>query len=211
MTMDSIHELIELASAPLGSGFDDSAFPRSLNPQAIKLLSDKDGFYAFESALLVRPVRDSPNVLGLVTWNSFDLWKSHYSDSGTDIQSYTFFAENIFGEQFFLADDWVGQFDPETGESHKVADDLNAWAANVLADYDYVTGQGLAHQWQKTHGRLPEGFRLIPKVPFVLQGEFDVANLIAKPELEAMTIRAQLASQLTGLQDGESIAFEITD
>lgn len=207
--MNSIHRLIELASPPLGSGIGDSAFRRSLNPQAIQLWTDKDGFYAFEGALLVRPVRDTPNVLGMVTWNSFDLWKSHYP--GTDIQSHIFFAENIFGEQFFLADDWIGHFDPETGESHKVADDLDAWAAEILADSDYLTGHRLAHQWQKANGRLPEGSRLIPKVPFVLQGEFDVSNLIAKPELEAITIRAQLASQLVGLKDGDTITFEISD
>lgn len=209
--MDNIQSLVDLASAPIGSGFEEAFLPQSLNSQALKLLSKKDGFYAFEGALLVRPLRDAPSVLGLVTWNSFDLWKSHYSDTGTNIQSYTFFAENVFGEQFFLADDWVGQFDPETGESHKIADNLDAWAGEVLADCDYLTGHSLARQWQEMHGRLPEGSRLIPKVPFVLQGEFNVSNLVAKLELEAITIRAQLASQLVGLKDGETISFEVTD
>lgn len=209
--MENIQNLIELASEPIGAGFDEDYLPQNLAPQAIQLLSVRDGFYAFEGALLVRPVRDVPNVLGLVTWNSFDLWKSYYSDIGIDIQSHTFFGENIFGEQFFLFDDWVGQFDPETGESHKIADNLDAWAGEVLADRDYLTGHGLAHQWQKAHGRLPEGSRLIPKIPFVLQGEFDVSNLVAKSELEAITIRAQLASQLVGLKDGETINFVIAD
>lgn len=209
--MKNIQSLVNLASDPIGSGFEETSLPQSLSPQAISLLSKKDGFYAFESALLVRPFHDTQSILGLVTWNSFDSWKSLYSDTGTDIQTYTFFAENIFGEQFFLADDWIGLFDPETGESHKIADNLDAWAGEVLADCDYLTGHGLAHQWQERHGRLPEGSRLIPKVPFVLQGEFDVSNLVAKSELEAITIRAQLASQLHGLKDGETIAFEITD
>jgi hypothetical protein len=209
--MEHIQSLIDVASDPIGSGFEETSFPQSLSSQVLKFLSKKDGFYAFEGALLARPLHDTPSVLGLVTWNSFDLWKSHYSDTGTDIQSYTFFAENIFGEQFFLADDWVGQFDPETGESHKIADSVDAWAGEVLADCDYLTGHGLARQWQERHGRLPEGSRLIPKVPFVLQGEFIVSNLVAKLELEAITIRAQLASQLAGLKDGETIAFEITD
>jgi hypothetical protein len=209
--MENIRRLIERASGPIGAGCDEAYLPQNLVPQAVQLLSVRDGFYAFEGALLVRPVHDAANVLGLVTWNSFDLWKSHYSDIGIDIQSYTFFAENIFGEQFFLAGDWVGQFDPETGESHKIADDLEGWAGEVLADYDYLTGHGLARQWQEINGRLPDGARLIPKVPFVLQGEFDVSNLVAKLELEAVTIRAQLASQLIGLKDGETVAFEITD
>ena len=211
MLMDSIRRLIELASNPIGSGFDASTLRGSLNPQTAKLLADRDGFYAFEGALLVRPVLDTQNVLGIMTWNSFDLWKSHYSDFGIDIQSNTFFAENILGEQFFLANDWIGQFDPETGESHKVADDLNSWAAAILADSDYLTGHGLAHKWQKANGKLPAGSRLIPKVPFVLQGDFEVSNLVAKPELEAITIRAQLAAQLARLKDGEVITFEISD
>lgn len=209
--MENIQSLLDLASDPLGSGFKEISLPQCLNSQAVKLLSMRDGFYAFEGALLVRPFHDTPTVLGLVTWNSFDLWKSQYPDTDADIQCYTFFAENIFGEQFFLAYDWVGKFDPETGESHRIADNLDAWAGEVLADCDYLTGHGLAHQWQKMHGRLPEGSRLIPKVPFVLQGEFDVSNLVAKLELEAITIRAQLASQLLGLKDGETITFEIMD
>ncbi|WP_374406419.1 hypothetical protein [Pelagerythrobacter sp.] len=94
--MENIQSLVDLASDPIGSGFEEASFPQGLNSQAIKLLSKKDGFYAFESALLVRPLRDAPSVLSLVTWNSFDLWKSHYSDTQTDIQSYTFFGENIF-------------------------------------------------------------------------------------------------------------------
>lgn len=209
--MENIPSLIELASDPIGSGFDEASLPQSLNKEAVKLLSIKDGFYAFEGALMIRPARDTPSVLGLLTWNSFDLWKSHYSDIGIDIQGYTFFGENIFGEQFFLADDWVGQFDPETGEVHKIAENLDAWAGEIIADRDYLTGHGLARQWQKMHGRLPEGSRLIPKIPFVLEGEFEVSNLLAKSELEAITIRAQLASQLAGLKDGETITFEIAD
>lgn len=209
--MENIQSLLDLASDPIGSGFEVISLPQNLNSQAINLLSKKDGFYAFEGALLVRPYHDTPSVLGLVKWNSFDLWKSQYPNVGTDIQGYTFFAENVIGEQFFLADDWVGQFDPETGECHKIADNLDAWAGEVLADCDYLTGHGLARQWQETHGRLPEGSRLIPKVPFVLQGEFDVSNLVARLELEAISMRAQLASQLAGLEDAETITFEITD
>ena len=207
--MDNIQRLVDLASDPIGLGFEETPFPQNLNRHVLKLLSKKDGFYAFEGALLVRPLHDTPSILGLLTWNSFDLWKSHYSDTGADIQGYTFFAENIFGEQFFLADDWVGQFDPETGQSHKIADNLGAWAGEVLADCDYLTGHGLARQWQEINGRLPDGSRLIPKVPFVLQGEFDASNLVAKSELEAITIRVQLASQLVGLKDGDTINFEI--
>lgn len=209
--MDNIRSLVDLASDPIGSGFEETSLPQNLNSQAVRLLSKKDGFYAFESALLVRPFRDTPSVLGMTTWNSFDLWKSLYSDMGTDIQSYTFFAENIFGEQFFLADDWIGEFDPETGESHKIADNLDAWVSGILADCDYLIGRGVAQQWQERHGRLPEGSRLIPKIPFVLGGEFNVSNLVAKSELEAITIRAQLASRLHGLKNGETITFEITD
>lgn len=211
MAANNVLRLIEIASEPIGSGFDREDFPQSLNPHVKDLLSERDGFYAFEGALLVRPMHDTSDVLGLISWNSFDLWKSEYVDIHVELQRYTFFAENIFGEQFFLADSSVGQFDPETGENHKIADSLDSWAGKLLRDCNYLTGHGIAHEWQERRGRLANGMRLIPKIPFILQGEFDVSNLVAKPELDAIIIRSQLASKLSGLKNGETINFAITD
>lgn len=38
------------------------------------------------------------------------------------------------------------------------------------------------------NGPLRRGHRLIPRLPFTLGGEYSVANLVAVPEAEAMTL-----------------------
>ena len=83
-----------------------------------------------------------------------------------------FFAEDAFGGQFALRDEHVVTFDPETGEAQALASSIEDWADQLLADFEFLTGQPLAHDWQARNGALPPGERLVPKVPFVLGGEY---------------------------------------
>ena len=164
----------------------------------------KNGFYAFESALLVRGVGDGPG--SLASWNRPDLWRSAYEGLDAGL---TFFAEDIFGAQFALDGTRVVSFDPETGERDPFADSLEAWASRVLADYSMLTGYPLAHDWQMAHGPLALGFRLVPRIPFVLGGEFTVANLVPMRDDKAMRARAGVAVQIKGLPDGTQVEIEI--
>jgi hypothetical protein len=65
-------------------------------------------------------------------------------------------------------------FDPETGDRRVVASSLEEWAQQLLADFELMTAYPLAEAWQKQFGPLPLRKRLIPKIPFVLGGDFVV-------------------------------------
>ncbi|NYD75135.1 hypothetical protein [Leifsonia soli] len=84
----------------------------------------------------------------------------------------TFFAEDIFGGQSGLAGSDVVSFERETAEPVVIAESLEEWAANVLGDCSLLTCHPLAHAWQEEYGALRAGYRLVPKVPFVLGGEY---------------------------------------
>lgn len=101
-----------------------------------------------------------------------------------------FFAENIFGKQYSLTSAGVYSFDPELGDVTPVAKNLPEWIAIISEDIDFTTGHSLAKKRQSKNRALSFGERLIPLQPFVLQGEFSIENLIAKPDVEAMKIRA---------------------
>ncbi|MDQ8045152.1 MAG: hypothetical protein AAGC46_09400 [Solirubrobacteraceae bacterium] len=162
------------------------------------LLERRNGFYALESALHVfgeARARD---------WNETTLWRALYGDA---TRGHWFFAEDVFGGQFSVTADGVQAWDPETGESEPLANDLEGWAEVLLADYAFWTGQPLAREWQQTRGPLSEGFRLLPKVPFVLGGDYAVENLRAVDAVSAMRIRAGYAHALRNAPDGTRISI----
>jgi hypothetical protein len=170
------------------------------------LLGSRNGFYAFESALLVRPLDFESCPLGLFQWNDPALWKLEYK---VDLSGVVFFAEDIFGVQFCIKDDAVNSFDPETGELVVVARNLEDWSRWIFEDAKTRTGWPLAHLWQQREGTFKLGTRLLPKVPFVLGGQFAIENLYALNDAEGMRFRASIANQLHDCPDGSKVALNI--
>jgi hypothetical protein len=209
--MSPLQQLLSIASPPIG----DAAMDLHLENQCLgalelqQLLKVRDGFWAYESALLVRPASSSSTVLSVRDWNDPGLWLSSYESLA--LPDLLFFAEDAFGEQFALSKDGVVRFDPETAELEPIARSLHEWAARVTTEYNVLTGYPLAHEWQVAHGPLPPGERLVPKVPFVCGGQFALSNLAMMSDVEGMRFRGQLASQIVDVPDGAHIQFKITD
>ncbi|KAF1721287.1 SMI1/KNR4 family protein [Pseudoxanthomonas wuyuanensis] len=178
----------------------------TLGDELAQVLDAKNGFDAFESALHFFPAQTSLLSVGIDEWNDPDGWTKEYGDLAAGC---LFFAEDIFGGQFCIASSCVWQFDPETGEKNLMAASLDEWAKKVLDDYEVLTGHPLAHAWQKKNGPLPEGMRLVPRIPFVCNGEFALSNLILMESEKGMRIRGSLARQIHDLPDGAQISFRI--
>lgn len=172
------------------------------------LLKSRNGFFAFEGALRVYPPRSVPISYGLDEWNGPTLWRSEYSDLASGC---FFFAEDAFGGQFCIAENAFWSFDPETGKRLHVAESLEEWASAILEDFEVLTGYKLIHEWQAIHGRLPGRQRLMPRVPFVAGGEFEISNLVAVDAASAMRVRGAIARQIRDLPDGAQIKIEISD
>lgn len=209
----SLKNLIHIGGIALSSvepvlNLKSFAFSNSIVEELIELLKHKNGFYAFESALHVFPAYSVGKELGLMEWNSSDLWICEYQGMA---DKSLFFAEDIFGGQFCIKSDGIYLFEPETGAFDFLAPDLEGWAQAVLSDYDLLTGYPLAHAWQQSRGILATGSRLVPKTPFVTGGEFVVENLMAIESVKAMRLRANLAIQIRDLPDGAAIVWKVTD
>ena len=187
--------------------FDEQVLNLSgdLSTQLSSILSVKNGFFSFESALRFFPTTHTQFSCSLNEWNSEDGWRKYYYDLAKDC---LFFAEDIFGGQFCIKKDLIYSFDPETGEIERMANDLNEWAQIILDDYDYWTGYSLGNQWQSTHRTLQYDERLIPKTPFVLGGEYEVNNLTAVKCQKGMKFRADLAVRILDAPDGTEITFQ---
>jgi hypothetical protein len=202
-----IEELLEAAGPALSEtpSIEPESVEADVEQELMEMLAEVNGFYAFEAALHVFPVTSGEH-MDLVRWNSATLWRDAYGSLADDL---VFFAEDAFGGQFALADEGVVSFDPETGDAELIAATLEGWAAQLLADYELLTGFPLAHEWQERFGALPVGARLLPKTPFVLGGEFAVNNLFAGDAVAGMRMRGDVALQLRDHPDGTTVVYRV--
>jgi hypothetical protein len=171
-----------------------------------EMLSKKNGFYAFDSALLVRPLTHVKPPLGIWEWNTPALWKYEYE--GT-LDGFLCFAEDVFGGQYALSRTGIVAIDPETAETEDIASTLEQWADVILRNRNYRTGYSIAHDWQQRHGSIPVGHRLAPKIPFVTGGKYVLENLHPSIDVEAMRFRGSIARQIRDVPDGGHVTFEV--
>jgi hypothetical protein len=208
-----LKELVDIGSTSLSSAVpsrDEDFFgvAGGVLKDLLELFKWKNGFYAFESALHVFPSQSIGIEIGLVEWNAADLWINEYQGMA---DGSVFFAEDIFGGQFCIRHDGIYSFDPETAGLELLARDLEGWAKLVLDDYEFLTGYPLAHEWQQSRGKLISGNRLVPKIPFVVGGDFSVANLYELNAVKAMQLRGSLANQIKNIPDGATIRWKLED
>ena len=206
----SLRRLLEIGGAPfargIGSSIDVLDHLGEIGISIRDVLAKKNGFFCFESALRFFPSVTVEASWGRAEWNSPDLWKADYRGLADNIFC---FAEDVFGQQFVVRDGKIGTFEVETGDFTIVALSLEEWASMMLLDYNQMTGFSLAHEWQVRHGPLHPRHRLMAKTPFVLGGEFSLANLAALDSLQLMKTLGNLAHQIHALPDGSRIEFKV--
>jgi len=207
----SLDKLLSIGSPSIGStDLEDNVFaeiPEWCSPIR-GLLKRRNGFYAFESALHVLPVGTPAHTIDCIRWNRPDLWKACY---GADLTDVFMFAEDAFGRQFGLKPSGVIHFEPETGIAAGLASDLDEWAASLLADHRWLTGWPLAHEWQSQNGRLADGERLVPVIPFIAGGEYAVSNLHALRAEVGMQLRCEFYQQTKDLRPGDKVKIMIKE
>ncbi len=203
-------KLVEIGSSPILEKLGDSDL--RLVPDGLRALyEEKNGFYAFESALHVFPIGTRSGVMDLHRWNEANLWRNAFGPLIED--DWTFFAEDVFGGQFVIGHGGtrISTFDPETGAIESLAGSIDEWAEKVLADHRFLTGYPLAHDWQSLNGPLAAGTRLRPKTPFALQGDYSVSNLYAGEAVEGMRFGGHLAQQIKDLPPGATVTLKVVD
>lgn len=179
-----------------------------LGKELLDLLWERNGFYAFESALHVFPADESRRLVGISQWNAQTLWRAEYDGLADGC---LFFAQDLVGGQFCIYQSAVCKFDPETGAKERLAGSIESWCATVVDDFKAQTLWALAHEWQARNGPLKPGVRLVPKTPFVLGGDYTTENLYVAEAMKAMRFYADLAKQLRDLPDGARVRLKSVD
>ena len=169
---------------------------RPMVAELAPLLDCCDGFYAFNRALHVFPIRGPASGLDLIQWNDVDLWRNSF---GGLTKGLFFFAEDVFGDQFALCHGEVVRFSPDTALLDWFAPNLISWAESVMSDPDFTVGRAVADWWQLNERPIPFGKRLLPKVLSTRSDAYDPGNLMECNAVEGMRYRADTALRLKRL------------
>lgn len=209
MNIMYIKKLASVASSPLVATSPEGRFDTLPHYDKVaELLSARNGFFAFESALHVFPMGGVGDTWNLEAWNSRHLWRGEYPDISENV---LFFAEDVFGYQFCVDGDGVALFNPENSSFEFVASTLDEWARLVLEDPDAMIGYAYAHEWQVRNGWLANNRRLICKIPLILGGDLSMDNIGEIDAVEGMRVRGYMWSQIKDLPDGTKVNIKIVD
>ncbi|MBK8719458.1 MAG: hypothetical protein KBB21_28855 [Nannocystaceae bacterium] len=162
------------------------------------LLHLRDGFRTLDGALYVRPSVTVAQVRGNDDWNALTLWRGTWRHATT----LYFFAEDVLGRQFALHRHGIVRLEPATGAVDPWADDLEGWAARVLAEPDAL-GHAAVTQWEAEHERLRAHERLQAHDPTMLEVP-EATTWRAREDVElmrrwALVFRVHLAHPDTAL------------
>jgi hypothetical protein len=214
MVNTAIAKLLDVASSALSPGpalvaVKNTGCDRQIITDWCRLLAARNGFYSFESALHIFPSRSNPEHFGLDEWNSADLWREEYA--GLIDGDILFVAEDVFGNQFGLIEDFVCRFDAETAALTIFSRSVAEWSERMLTEFNLHTGYPVAHEWQSRCGRIAAGRRLVPKAPFALGGNPLVENLYECEAVTGMRMRGHRARQLADAPNGAAIKYSVVD
>lgn len=185
--MNSIQKLLNISSEALS---DDLNIYKELD----EFLLIKNGFYAFEGAFHLFSSKEIEYI------NNFLAEKTIYKTRGR-----LYFAEDLFGNLFYLEDNNILFLNLETNESEFIAYGVQQWAEALLKDYNYLTGYSLAHSWQTINREVLTHERLKPKKSFIFGGEYSVINLMIVERLENLKFHSDLVKQIQNIKDGEKV------
>ena len=110
--------------------------PRTLVDELAGVLDKKNGFFAFENALLVMPSRTEGTVVGLAQWNAPEGWTRAYDRLPKPT---VFFAQDVFAGQYGISELGVIGLEPETGALTLYGATLEDWSETMLEDYDLAS------------------------------------------------------------------------
>ncbi len=195
-------QLLLVASPALGA--PGVPLPPGVPAALAPLWAERNGWVAFWSALQVLPLGPGGGAPDVAAVNA-TLAEAH----GELAAGHVAFAQDLFGVLFTHHADGICSWDPETGEHEVLADDLDGWASAVLAEPEELVGAAFAFDWQERHGALEADERLVPLLPFVLDGEWDDGNLEPRPALKALRERGALARVIAALPDGAEVDWPL--
>lgn len=164
-----------------------------------------NGGFFFGQSLQVYDLGENKNFNNILSVNTTLV--ENFGDIFKDLFA---FAQDIFGNQFVYDQkrDAFAFFCAESGERQSMGNTFSEWLDVFVADRDYYTGQSYEQQWKLQHD-LPFDHRIMPKIPFIIGGDFEVSNFYTSAYPKYHSFNADFAKQIINLPDGQKIKLVI--
>lgn len=133
------------------------------------------------------------------------------NEYGNIIDDLVAFAQDLFGNQFCFDTSARGVvfFDSETGERDPIASGYAEWLNKLDDHLEYFTGVNVLNDWL-SNNKFEFGYRLCPKIPFIMGGEYKVNNLYGSKFPDFIKSYANIARQVYNLPDGTPVKLNMT-
>ncbi|QPB41637.1 hypothetical protein [Rodentibacter haemolyticus] len=195
--MSYLNKLIKISSKSLYPMY-------SINEQYIKLkdlFSYKNGFVAFEGCLRILPLVDIENERTIYSWNKF---------LNFETKEYIFFGDNVLGDGFCTYKNLFYKYDFESGDLEFMGNTLEDFSKELIINYNYYTGYSIAKQWMETQSVVSFNDVLMPKIPFILGGEYSINNLYMSNIYESIQLKQYIYNKTKESEDGEKIKLTLS-
>lgn len=100
---------------------------------------------------------------------------------------------------------------PEDSSLEIIASSLDEWFSIIKSDKVTYLYSDILEEWESRNGKILLGEKLIPSIPFIIGGDYELDNFIKCTELEAMRYYSQYAKTLYKLPDGNVVKLKIVD
>ncbi|HOY13765.1 MAG TPA: hypothetical protein PLY70_11520 [Saprospiraceae bacterium] len=118
------------------------------------------------------------------------------------------FGEDIFGNQFCFLEEKFYLLNIETAELENIADSFEGFLNVIEQNVNYYAGFPITEEMREDHiSMLGLGYRLCPKKPFVIGGEYSLNNLSLEKFEHNLKYNGQIAAQIVNLEDGQRISI----
>ncbi|HEX7830647.1 MAG TPA: hypothetical protein VF787_13405 [Thermoanaerobaculia bacterium] len=187
----------------VGPAMDDNSLAEAIPQEISAVLTDVNGFIAFDGALHVRGISAEP------TWHSLgSAWKGERALHvlfpailPADIP----LAEDALGNQFVLRNKRVWFLESETGELHPLDLAIHDWFTSLITLPDSLLPINVVEQFRSEGEELLPGYLLSVYPPFCAQESAAGVSLRAIPAHERIEFLAEFAAQIAGHVNGSRI------
>lgn len=172
----------------------------------IEFIKKYNGGFFFEKSLLIYGYTSNHEIYSLDKIN-----EKINLEYGTISANNFFFACDAFGNQFcfdYLIDK-IFFFNIETGNKEFIANDFIEWIQVIKSETDYYTGQPFVVKWEEIMHPLNSDERLTPKMPFILNGQYDLNNIRVEKLDKILEFNSSIAKQIFDLPDGTPFKIKL--
>ncbi|UGU18159.1 SMI1/KNR4 family protein [Sinomicrobium kalidii] len=206
MKLDELMKHKSLDFEPQAFSSDNEKSIKVRDANYLEFIKAFNGGYFYNNSLILFGFSKEKNSQFNIVYMN-DVFNEHYQNL---VEGLYFFGQDVFGNPFAFKDGKIVFFNLESGDLEIIANDFEEWLDVLYNDLDYYTGKSLALELSVNQRKgLAVDRRLCPKYPFILGGDYTIANLTLKDYRENVAYNSDIAKQVYNLPEGSKIKIVI--